>query len=196
MLSGTTVHKQRSIEDVVIEIVSEQMGVNKKEFTRDVHFANDLGCDSLDLVELVMEFEDEFELSVPDEDAEKVETVGQAIDYIETALKNEGRYQIHANPEPHVHIPRKVDAKPIKQYNVADDDYNVNGDVTRDLLPSMSTMRSSAVLHLAVGCKVYHAIHHYDEKRLEIIERPDLCIYGKPLDGLVAQAVEEIQKPY
>ena len=70
------------IEDKVIEIVSEQMGVEKGEITRETSFVNDLNADSLDTVELVMEFEDEFELSIPDEDAEKIQTVGQAIDYI------------------------------------------------------------------------------------------------------------------
>ena len=70
------------IEQKVIEIVSEQMGVDKSEITRETHFINDLNADSLDTVELVMEFEDEFELSIPDEEAEKIQTVGQAIDYI------------------------------------------------------------------------------------------------------------------
>jgi acyl carrier protein len=70
------------IEHKVIEIVSEQMGVDKSEITRETHFINDLNADSLDTVELVMEFEDEFELSIPDEEAEKIQTVGQAIDYI------------------------------------------------------------------------------------------------------------------
>ncbi len=70
------------IEQKVIEIVSEQMGVDKGEITRETHFINDLNADSLDTVELVMEFEDEFELSIPDEEAEKIQTVGQAIDYI------------------------------------------------------------------------------------------------------------------
>ena len=64
----------------VIEIVSEQMGVDKSEITRETHFINDLNADSLDTVELVMEFEDEFELSIPDEEAEKIQTVGQAIE--------------------------------------------------------------------------------------------------------------------
>src|SRR4051794_11852496 len=75
----------RHMEDIdqkVIEIVSEQMGVDKSEITRETHFINDLNADSLDTVELVMEFEDEFELSIPDEEAEKIQTVGQAIDYI------------------------------------------------------------------------------------------------------------------
>jgi acyl carrier protein len=70
------------IDQKVIEIVSEQMGVDKSEITRETHFINDLNADSLDTVELVMEFEDEFELSIPDEEAEKIQTVGQAIDYI------------------------------------------------------------------------------------------------------------------
>ena len=71
-------------EQKVIEIVSEQMGVDKSEITRETHFINDLNADSLDTVELVMEFEDEFELSIPDEEAEKIQTVGNAIDYIKT----------------------------------------------------------------------------------------------------------------
>ena len=70
------------IEEKVIEIVAEQMGVDKSEITRETSFVNDLNADSLDTVELVMEFEDEFELSIPDEEAEKIQTVGQAIDYI------------------------------------------------------------------------------------------------------------------
>src|SRR2546421_11384049 len=69
------------IETKVIEIVSEQMGVDKSEITRETHFINDLNADSLDTVELVMAFEDEFELSIPDEEAEKIQTAGQAIDY-------------------------------------------------------------------------------------------------------------------
>ena len=73
---------EQVIETKVIEIVSEQMGVDKAQITRETHFINDLNADSLDTVELVMEFEDEFELSIPDEEAEKIQTVGQAIDYI------------------------------------------------------------------------------------------------------------------
>ncbi len=71
-----------SIEAKVIDIVSEQMGVDKSELTRETSFVNDLNADSLDTVELVMEFEDQFELSIPDEEAEKIQTIGQAIDYI------------------------------------------------------------------------------------------------------------------
>ena len=70
------------IETKVTEIVSEQMGVDKAQITRETHFINDLNADRLDTVELVMEFEDEFRINIPDEEAEKIQTVGQAIDYI------------------------------------------------------------------------------------------------------------------
>jgi acyl carrier protein len=72
----------QEIEDKVFTIVSEQMAINKAEITRETSFVNDLNADSLDIVELVMEFEDNFEMSIPDEEAEKIRTVGQAIDYI------------------------------------------------------------------------------------------------------------------
>jgi len=71
-----------SVEERVINIVCEQMGASKDKVTRETSFINDLGADSLDTVELVMEFEDEFEINIPDEDAEKIQTVGDAIDYI------------------------------------------------------------------------------------------------------------------
>ena len=72
----------QAIENKVIEIIREQMGVDKAEITRETSFINDLNADSLDTVELVMEFEDEFDMSIPDEEAEKIQTVGAAIDYI------------------------------------------------------------------------------------------------------------------
>ncbi|QEH32326.1 Acyl carrier protein [Aquisphaera giovannonii] len=72
-----------AVEDRVIEIVSEQMGVSKDQVNRETSFVNDLGADSLDTVELVMEFEEEFDITIPDDEAEKIQTVGQAIDYIE-----------------------------------------------------------------------------------------------------------------
>ena len=75
-----------TIEERVAEIVAEQMGVDKAQITRETSFVNDLGADSLDTVELVMEFEDEFDISIPDEDAEKIQTVGQALDYVEAHL--------------------------------------------------------------------------------------------------------------
>ena len=74
--------EESEIKEKVIAIVAEQMGVDKGEITTETNFVNDLNADSLDTVELVMEFEDEFELSIPDEEAEKIQTVGQAIDYI------------------------------------------------------------------------------------------------------------------
>jgi acyl carrier protein len=76
----------QEVENKVIEIISEQMGVDKSEITRETSFINDLNADSLDTVELVMEFEDEFDMSIPDEEAEKIQTVGAAIDYIVNAM--------------------------------------------------------------------------------------------------------------
>lgn len=78
----------QAVEAKVVEIVSEQMGVDKGEITRETSFINDLNADSLDTVELVMEFEDEFDMSIPDEEAEKIQTVGAAIDYIVEIVKN------------------------------------------------------------------------------------------------------------
>ncbi len=66
----------------VINIVCEQMGVSQEKVTESTSFTNDLGADSLDTVELIMEFESEFDLSIPDEAAEKIQTVGDAIKYI------------------------------------------------------------------------------------------------------------------
>ena len=72
-----------SVEERVIGIVSEQLQIPKEEITRDKSFMDDLKADSLDVVELVMEFEDEFKITIPDEDYEKIKTVGEAIKYIE-----------------------------------------------------------------------------------------------------------------
>lgn len=77
---------EAEIQEKVISIVAEQMGVEKGEITIDTNFVNDLNADSLDTVELVMEFEDEFETSIPDEEAEKIQTVGQAIQFIKGSL--------------------------------------------------------------------------------------------------------------
>jgi acyl carrier protein len=63
--------------------VAEQLGVDKEKITPETHFINDLGADSLDTVELVMELEEEFDISIPDDAAERIQTVGQAIDFIE-----------------------------------------------------------------------------------------------------------------
>jgi acyl carrier protein len=72
-----------NVQERVVKIVAEQMGVDKGKVSPETSFVNDLGADSLDTVELVMELEDEFDISIPDEDAEKIQTVGQAIQYIE-----------------------------------------------------------------------------------------------------------------
>ncbi len=80
----------KTVESKVIEIVSEQMGVEKTEISRETSFINDLNADSLDTVELVMEFEDAFDMSIPDEEAEKIQTVGAAIDYIMEVVKKKG----------------------------------------------------------------------------------------------------------
>jgi len=72
-----------SVEERVIDIVAEQLGQDKEKITRETSFVNDLGADSLDTVELVMELEEEFDINIPDDAAEKIQTVGQAIDYIE-----------------------------------------------------------------------------------------------------------------
>lgn len=85
MAPGDLSVTDEEIESKVIEIVAEQMGADKDKITRETRFVDDLHADSLDTVELVMEFEDEFETSIPDEEAEKIKTVGQAVDYIKQA---------------------------------------------------------------------------------------------------------------
>ncbi len=77
-----------SVEERVIDIVAEQLGVEKEKITRETHFVNDLGADSLDTVELVMELEEEFDISIPEDQAEKIQRVGEAIDYIEKEQAN------------------------------------------------------------------------------------------------------------
>ncbi len=76
-----------SIEEQVKSIVAEQLGVKEDEVTNAASFVDDLGADSLDTVELVMALEEEFETEIPDEDAEKITTVQQAIDYINSKSK-------------------------------------------------------------------------------------------------------------
>jgi acyl carrier protein len=72
----------KSIEERVVEIVCEQLNTKKEDVKRETSFINDLGADSLDTVELVMEFEERFGIEIPDQDAEKIRTVGDAVDYI------------------------------------------------------------------------------------------------------------------
>ena len=83
---GTNDVNVQVVEEKVTSIISEQMGVEKSEISRETSFINDLNADSLDTVELVMEFEDEFDMSIPDEEAEKIQTVGAAVDYIVSAM--------------------------------------------------------------------------------------------------------------
>ncbi len=72
-----------SVLDRVADIVAEQLGVDRDKISPETSFVNDLGADSLDTVELVMELEEEFDINIPDDAAEKIQTVGQAVDYIE-----------------------------------------------------------------------------------------------------------------
>ncbi|MBA5862328.1 MAG: acyl carrier protein [Nitrospira sp. CR1.1] len=71
-----------TVDERVKKIIAEQLGVEEDEVTLEAHFVEDLGADSLDTVELVMALEEEFEIEIPDEDAEKILTVGKALDYI------------------------------------------------------------------------------------------------------------------
>lgn len=70
-------------EQRIKAIIVEKLGVDEADVTREASFTNDLGADSLDTVELIMEFEKEFDMTIPDEDAEQIATVGNAIDYVE-----------------------------------------------------------------------------------------------------------------
>jgi acyl carrier protein len=78
-----------SVEERVKKIVIEQLGVEEGQVTKEASFVDDLGADSLDTVELVMALEEEFKLEIPDEEAEKISTVGQAVKYIEEHLPKE-----------------------------------------------------------------------------------------------------------
>lgn len=81
-----------SIEARVKKIVVEQLGVKEDEVTGDASFVDDLGADSLDTVELVMALEEEFETEIPDEDAEKITTIQQAVDYISSHMKEDSKH--------------------------------------------------------------------------------------------------------
>ena len=74
------------IQKKVVDLIVDQLGVDADSVTPDSHFIDDLGADSLDTVELVMAFEEEFDIEIPDEDAEKLETVSDAIEYLKKRL--------------------------------------------------------------------------------------------------------------
>lgn len=78
------------VEEKVKEIISEQLGVKKEEIKLESSFVDDLGADSLDTVEVVMALEEEFGIEIPDEDAEKITTVGEAVKYIDEKVKTKG----------------------------------------------------------------------------------------------------------
>ena len=77
-----------SVEQRVIDIVSEHFAFEKEKISRKTTFIEDIGADSLDIVEFVMELEEEFDIQIPDDQAEKIKTVGEAVDYIDNAIKN------------------------------------------------------------------------------------------------------------
>lgn len=81
---------REEITKTVKEIVVEQLGVNYNQVTEDASFFDDLGCDSLDAVELIMSFEEEYAISIPEDDADKIKKVGDAIDYLYKILKDVG----------------------------------------------------------------------------------------------------------
>ena len=76
-----------NLENKIKEIIIDKLGIEESEITESASFTNDLGADSLDTVELIMEFEKEFNVSIPDEDAEKISTVGDAISYLKDNVK-------------------------------------------------------------------------------------------------------------
>ena len=79
-----------NVEQRVRKIIAEQLGVNEGEIKNESSFVDDLGADSLDTVELVMELEEEFDINIPDDAAEKIQTVGQAVKYIEEGMNGKG----------------------------------------------------------------------------------------------------------
>ena len=82
-LIDTTIGEIMSTFDKVKDVIIDKLGVEESAIKEKAHFVNDLGADSLDTVELIMEFEEEFGIEIPDEDAENITTVGTAIKYIE-----------------------------------------------------------------------------------------------------------------
>jgi acyl carrier protein len=82
--------EKQSIEERLKEIIIKQLDADNKPVTLESSFINDLGADSLDIVKLVMEFEDAFDINIPDEDAEKIQTVGDAVNYIKGRKQKDG----------------------------------------------------------------------------------------------------------
>jgi acyl carrier protein len=76
----------QSVEERVYDIVCENLAVSRDQVKRETAFIEDIGADSLDIVELIMELEEEFEITIPDDQAEKIKTVGEAIDYIQREI--------------------------------------------------------------------------------------------------------------
>ena len=76
-----------NLENKIKEIIVDKLGIEESEITDSASFTNDLGADSLDTVELIMEFEKEFNVSIPDEEAEKIQTVGDAVAYLKDTVK-------------------------------------------------------------------------------------------------------------
>lgn len=83
---GEEVKKPMAVEDRIRKIIAEQLGVEEDEVVPEASFVDDLGADSLDTVELVMAFEEAFDIEIPDEDAEKILTVGRALEYIKEKM--------------------------------------------------------------------------------------------------------------
>ena len=80
--------KGSSLEDRVVEIIVEQLGVAREEIVPEASFIDDLGADSLDIVELVMAMEEEFDVEIPDDDAEKIQTIADATNYLKAKLED------------------------------------------------------------------------------------------------------------
>ncbi len=83
---GEEVKKSMGVEDRIKKIIAEQLGVEEDEVVPEASFVDDLGADSLDTVELVMALEEEFDIEIPDEDVEKILTVGRALEYIKEKM--------------------------------------------------------------------------------------------------------------
>ena len=88
-----------SVEEKVREIIVDQLGVDEKQVTADAAFIDDLGADSLDTVELVMALEEEFDVEIPDEDAETIMTVGAAVEYVDKVNEDINIYNFPIKPE-------------------------------------------------------------------------------------------------